>query len=248
MTTMQDLLNKRLDFASSSKVKALAKQSSEGALSSFAGLFGTRSLSEPEEQILHKILEKFDQEAQISLDQRAQDFQLLALITSEVKAITHQAALLHGERIVKAQNVLKKYAEGAFSAWLVASYGNRQTPYNLLCYYQFYHSIPEEMRAKIEAMPRQAIYVLASREAPLEKKQEVVRAYSGQTKGEMLELIRTQFPLAHKDKRKTQWGKNIYMALEKVYSQTKAVLSDLHAQEKNEISALLQKIMQLVDN
>lgn len=66
------------------------------------------------------------------------DLAELSLITSEVKAINNQAAILHGERIKKAQTLLKSYQEGAFSAWLNATYGNRQTPYNLMQYYEFF--------------------------------------------------------------------------------------------------------------
>ena len=239
---MQDLLHKRLDFGPSSKVKALAKQSADGALSSFAGLFGTRELTESEKEALGALLEKFGTETSTP-DERARDLHALSTITSEIKAITNQAALLHGERIVRAQQILKKYADGAFSAWLVSSYGNRQTPYNLLLYYQFYHASPETMRPKIEAMPRQVICALASREAPFEKKQEVVGAYAGETKSEMLALIRKKFPLRLDDRRKKRQAPLLLAKLEALYQQTMETLGDFRPHELRALQGLLKTFL-----
>lgn len=235
---VKELLHKRLDFGSSAKVAALAKQSADGALSSFAGLFGTRELTEAEKAALGAILEKFGIES--TPDERARDLSALSAITSEIKAITNQAALLHGERIVRAQQILKKYAEGAFSAWLVSSYGNRQTPYNLLLYYQFYHAAPESMRPKIESMPRQAISVLASREAPFEKKQEVISAYAGETKSEILALIRKKFPLQAQDMRKKRQAPLLLARLEALFQQTMEELEEFRPHELKTLQGLVK--------
>ena len=98
------------------------------------------------------------------------DLNHLISLTSEVKAINNQAALLHGERIKKAHQILTRYRDGAFTAWLMAAYGNRQTPYNLMQYYEFCEAMPKQLASKIELMPRQAIYVFASREGEPRKK------------------------------------------------------------------------------
>src|SRR6185437_1917846 len=111
------------------------------------------------------------------------------------------AAILHGERIKQAQEILKKYRDGAFSAWLIAAYGNRQTPYNFLQYYELYQQLPQKLHSKLDEMPRQAVYTLASRSAPLEKKEAVIGNYQGQPKQELLALIRKLFPLHEADKR-----------------------------------------------
>jgi hypothetical protein len=125
----------------------------------------------------------------------------LASLTSEVKAINNQAAILHGERIKKAQEILKNYRDGAFSAWLVAAYGNRQTPYNFLQYYELTLTLPQMLHAKLDAMPRQAVYALASRTGPLEKKEAIIQNYNGEPKQELLLMIRKEFPLSKDDKR-----------------------------------------------
>jgi len=118
-----------------------------------------------------------------------------------VKAINNQAAILHGERIKQAQNILKNYRDGAFSAWLVAIYGNRQTPYNFLQYFELYTSMPKTLQTKVDTMPRQALYTLATRNCPLKEKEKIIENYKGETKKELLTLIRERFPLDRKDKR-----------------------------------------------
>ena len=155
MAKFNDLLNLRLRKKSSPpKMSALAERSTSGNLSSFAGVFRVASLSDSEKNILSEILNNHKAKENVNVDT---DFDQLVAITSEVKAITNQAVLLHGERIQKAQTLLKNYEEGAFTAWLIAIYGNRQTPYNFLKYYEFYTSMPQDLRHKIDTMPRQAI-------------------------------------------------------------------------------------------
>ena len=124
MKNLENLLNSRMEKGSqSSKVKQLAQKSSDGTLTSFAGLFKINELTEIEKFSLEAILKDHrENEKEIS-----KDLESLIAITSEVKAIHNQAALLHGERIKKVQAILKNYKEGAFSAWLLSAYGNRQT-------------------------------------------------------------------------------------------------------------------------
>lgn len=196
MSKINSLLSNRLK-QKFSKMTELANLSSEGQLSSFSGVFRVSDLSLSEKEKLETILNTYKEETQeIGLDLRD-----LSNITSEVKAITNQAAILHGERIKRAQEILKKYRDGAFSAWLLITYGNRQTPYNFLQYYELYQQLPRTLLPKLDAMPRQAVYTLASRSAPLEKKEEVIKNYNGQPKNELLGLIRKMFPLDATDKR-----------------------------------------------
>jgi hypothetical protein len=199
MVKVNSLLTQRLKMATEkfSKMTNLAELSSSGSLSSFAGVFRVSGLNEKEKDILHTLLTQYSAEEH---DIKG-DLQSLIDITSEVKAINNQAAILHGERIKKAQDILKNYQDGAFSAWLVAIYGNRQTPYNFLQYYELYTALPNILHPKLDEMPRQAVYTLASRSGPLEKKEEIVKNYSGQPKQELLALIRSAFPLEKDDKR-----------------------------------------------
>lgn len=211
MAKVNSFLSERFKAAtkSLSKMTTLAEMSSKGDLSSFSGVFKVSPLSTKEQDYLAYILREYGEESQ----DIQMDLQSLIAITSEVKAIQNQAALLHGERIKRAGEILKGYKDGAFTAWLIATYGNRQTPYNFLQYFEFYSSISQVLHDKLDAMPRQAVYSLASRNGPMEKKQEIIENYNGQPKQELLVLIRKTFPLEKTDKRASDHALHIVSAL-----------------------------------
>lgn len=240
MASIDALINKRLGQPQpSTKMQELAKRSNEGSLTSFSGLFKVCELSNVEKNSLEKILEEYC----INPEDVQKDLSVLISLTSEVKAITNQAALLHGERIKQAQEILKRYRDGAFSLWLVTSYGNRQTPYNFLLYYEFSMSLPVDLRKKIETLPRQVIYTLASRQAPLEKKQLVIAEYSGQTKSEMLDIIRREFPLESDDKRKKDVGQQLLANITRLYYSSRNECSSIEPEKKSEIIAVLNRFL-----
>jgi len=196
-----------------SKMTELAEISSKGNLSSFAGVFKVSPLTSQEKEDLEALLNDYKSESAYPIDD---DLQNLSSLTSEIKAINNQAAILHGERIQKAQDILKKYRDGAFSAWLINTYGNRQTPYNFLQYYEFYLQLPPKLHPKLDEMPRQAIYTLASRDAPFEQKEEILKNYNGETKNQVLTLIRKTFPLDDRDGRKEDLGEQALISLKKL--------------------------------
>lgn len=213
MGSVNELLNQRLKKKSepSAKMANMAHQSAHGELTSFAGLFSISELNEFEKVGLKELLHTYATKG-ISVDH---DLKKLISITSEIKAINNQAAILHGERIKKAHEILTRYKEGAFTAWLIATYGNRQTPYNFLHYYNFFEVIPKSLRPKLEAMPRQAVYTLATREGPIEKKKEIVASYNGETKRSLLSKIQEEFPLANEDKRGRNHEEHALQALQR---------------------------------
>lgn len=217
MAKFNALLNLRLKSKNTQKEKmtALAERSSNGNLSSFSGVFRVSALNESEKTNLEQILKEFRSHDDYDVEQ---DLNSLMVITSEVRAIINQAVILHGERIKKAQEVLKEYQDGAFTAWLIATYGNRQTPYNFLQYYEFYTSMPQTLHTKIDDMPRQAVYTLASRTGDFSKKEELVRNYKGQPKQELLGMIRTLFPLSETDKRAINYNAQALTCLKRLKS------------------------------
>jgi hypothetical protein len=212
MSKMNQLLFSRLK-QKFSKTSELAQASSQGQLSSFSGIFRVTPLTTEQLASLRELLSSYQGVAEVSIEQ---DLLLLSDLTSEIKAISNQAAILHGERIKKAQTILKNYRDGAFSAWLLATYGNRQTPYNSLQYYELYQAIPSTLVSKLDAMPRQAVYALASRDAPLEKKQQLLESYRGETKNELLARIRQFFPLEETDGRKPHLPSQALLLLQKL--------------------------------
>lgn len=222
---------------SSSKMTALAQQSAQGNLTSFSGMFQVSELCHKEKEALETILTQYSIDKQQDIQQ---DLSHLISITAEVKAINNQAALLHGERIKKVHSLLTPYRDGAFTAWLIAVYGNRQTPYNLMQYFEFCEAMPKDLRPQIELMPKQAIYTLASAPGDLEKKKEVVEKYQGETKTEMLLLIRKLFPLKQKDKRKRNAGKFFIQQLKRLLALLDSA-SSLTPKEQKEIKGLLKQ-------
>lgn len=244
MANINAILNQRTKKSDqSSKMAAMAKQSATGNLTSFAGVFSVTELSEKEKLSLESILKDYAKDENIDIEN---DLNSLISITSEVKAINNQAALLHGERIKRAHHILISYRDGAFTAWLIAAYGNRQTPYNLMQYYEFYEALPKDLRPQLELIPRQAIYTLASRAGDLKKKQEIVKNYKGQTKAEMMVLIRHHFPLDTADRRKPKIGESVMHSLQKLVKQVEEVSSELSHGQKRKIGDLLQYLQQLI--
>ena len=244
MANVNTILEQRMKKPSNtSKMAEMAKQSANGNLTSFSGVFSIADLSAKEKEGIEEILKNYaveeDQEIHADLDQ-------LISLTSEVKAINNQAALLHGERIKKAHRILTRYRDGAFTAWLIAAYGNRQTPYNLMQYYEFCEAMPKQLRPQIELIPRQAIYVLATRVGSIKQKQIIVQNYKGETKAEMLTLIRQTFPLDQGDKRKQKFGQSLLQSLERIVKQLKETKQSLKPSEKNQLHALLKQIHYLI--
>ncbi len=213
MNKVNKFLAQRLKRAEkTSKMTALATQSANGNLTSFSGIFGIAELNQEEKKSLSLMLKEFaDEDKNIDSDLRS-----LITLTSEVKAINNQAIILHGERIKRVQEILKRYKDGAFTAWLINTYGNRQTPYNFLQYYEFYMLIPPILRPLLESMPKQAIYTLASRDGALEQKETLVKNYGGESKKELIALIRDTFPLSEKDKRRQDIGQNAFSILNRL--------------------------------
>jgi Uncharacterised protein family (UPF0137) len=244
MANLNSVLNQRINKKStpSSKMAAMAKQSASGQLTSFAGVFSVAELTLKEKEILENILRTYAPEEQ-RIDQ---DLDQLISLTSEVKAINNQAALLHGERIKRVHSLLTRYRDGAFTAWLLAAYGNRQTPYNLMQYYEFCEAMPRDLRPQIEAMPRQAIYVLATRSGSLTVKQHIVENYQGETKAEVLTLIRQTFPLNEEDKRQQKVGQGLIVNLKKLIDQLKESAHSLNSVQKKNIRLLISSVHELL--
>lgn len=246
MSKFNDLLNLRFKQKETpqTKMTALVELSNKGELSSFSGVFRVSSLNEKEKEAIATILKNYRHSDFYDVDL---DLKALSAITSEVKAITNQAVILHGERIKKAQEILKKYQDGAFTAWLYTTYGNRQTPYNFLQYYEFYTLMPTTLHPQIDQMPRQVVYSLASRLGPLEKKETIVKNYSGQSKQELLNLIRLEFPLSEEDKRLPNLTSHAISFLKRAKETLKNPLCSPLADEKKQLQTLLSQIKLLVE-
>jgi hypothetical protein len=245
MTKINSLLSSRLKLATEkfSKMTTLVERSSSGHLSSFSGVFRVTELNEKEKESLLTLLTQYKGEQQEIDDDLLQLFAL----TAEVKAINNQAIILHGERIKKAQEILKNYRDGAFSAWLVTTYGNRQTPYNFLQYYELYTALPQILHTKLDEMPRQAVYSLASRRGPQEQKELIVKNYDGAPKQELLKLIRDTFPLANSDRRAQDFSDLALKELHRLQSQLSTASFSPTPTQKRQLIEALQELKILVE-
>lgn len=243
MSNMNAMIASRLKQQEpSSKMASMAQKSASGKLTSFSGMFQVNDLSDREKGFLKEILEEYSQ-----ADSRIEaDLSTLSSITSEIKALHHQAALLHGERIKKAHLILTSYKEGAFTTWLTAVYGNRQTPYNLMQYFDFFSHLPTDLKEKAEALPRQAIYSLASRQGDVSIKWKLIASYNGETKREMLEKIREYFPLPDHDRRKEDRGASALQHLEKAYALLKGKKPHLSPEQKASFKQLLNSLSSIL--
>ncbi|NDE63250.1 MAG: hypothetical protein EB053_02720 [Chlamydiae bacterium] len=237
MDDVNAILKERLkkNESLSKKMDSLAERSNNGQLSSFSGVFKVIPLQEQEIAQIRGLIEFYKKNNQ----NPSGDLDELLSITSEVKAINSQAIILHGERIKKAQLLLKNYKDGAFSTWLLYAYGNRQTPYNFLQYYEFYRALPPALRERLTDLPRQAIYTLATRQGDIEVKEELVRSYQGESKETFLERIRSAFPLSLQDKRRTTVADQIALSLERVLEKASQKPLNLSQIEKNRLLGLL---------
>lgn len=241
MSKLTTMLQERfLKKKENPKMAEMAKQSSDGGLTPFSGLFQVSKLGEQEAAHIETILTSH------SRDEQAVETDLhdLLALTQEVRAITNQAVILHGERIRRAQQIFKRYRDGAFTAWLTATYGNRQTPYNFLQYYDFYLKLPKHLQVKLEEMPRQAIYTLASRNGALKIKEKMIDNYQGETKQQLLSKIRSEFPLPETDRRREDVGEGALKVLERLAERFKA--ADLSDQQKKQLMKQLQTIKGLL--
>jgi hypothetical protein len=246
MVKVNSVLAQRLKMATQklSKMTNLVEMSSSGNLSSFSGIFRVVELNEKEKEVLSSLLTEYKNESQ----EISADLSLLSTLTAEVKAINNQAIILHGERIKKAQEILKNYRDGAFSAWLVAAYGNRQTPYNFLQYYELYTTLPEKLHSKFDEMPRQAVYSLASRNGDKQQKQLIIQNYSGQPKQELLKLIRETFPLAANDRRTQNLADSAIGSLRRLQSQLSTGAFSPSPKQKTQLLQLLKELKAFVES
>lgn len=250
MTNIDSLLESRLASSDSKdkmmKVRSLAEKSKSGQLSGFSTLLATTSLSQEDKDELLALLTHYNSKSN-DPERLEKDFSLLSNVTQEIRSITQQSILLHGERVERAQKILSSYIDGAFSAWLLKVYGNRQTPYNFLLYYQLYSAVEESLKSRLEIMPKQAIYTLASRNAPLSDKIDMIKAYKGEKKQELLEEIRKRFPLETEDRRKGRSGiEQIHKQLELIQKIVQTKGKSFSSHEKVALRNHLKEIIDII--
>jgi hypothetical protein len=159
----------------------------------FIEKFLASPLSREEDSAIQNILWN-EYRLEIEDEQVGVDYKNLLELTTQIRAIERQSVLLHGERVFKARNVLKKYRKGAFTQWLIVAYGNRQTPYSFLQYYEFFKALDDETQKMVQEMPKKAAYILARRRGGHEKKVEIIKKHYNSKPGEIIQIVQDIFP------------------------------------------------------
>lgn len=247
MSSIDALLNER------TKTKEIAPKT--GALAhrtagDLTQVFIPVKLEENEKKSLENLLLEFSEKTD-AVDEATQstfrnDVEGLIALTGEIRAISNQSILLHGERIKRAQSILLRYQSGAFTSWLTAAYGNRQTPYNFLSYYELYQQTPENLREKFTSMPRHAIYMLATREGATEKKHVIINDFRGESKLELICKISDEFPIPEHDKRKSGLGDQVGRKLQEAINLLQIQKEMLTKSQKMKLTIMLETILSLV--
>lgn len=169
-------------------------------VNNFNSVFDTRPLDEDEAYILEEMLAQ--QAEDLSNEKVTEDAEVLKQITAEIKAIGKQGAILLGERVHRARELLRPYRDGTFTKWLETAFGTRKTGYNVLAYYELYRALPhDELRADFKKLQQRTAYILASREGDLGTKAEIIREYHDKPHSELMEIIQEKLPIALGDKR-----------------------------------------------
>ena len=128
------------------------------------------------------------------------------------------------------------------------TYGNRQTPYSMLRYFEFYTAIPLHAKLKIEHMPKKAAYILASRGADLCAKIKIIEDYNGETQKDMILLIEDIFPIQESDKRRKSSNESVFANIEdqiKKLMKRKAFFSE---SDKQILIKLSEKFIKLISS
>jgi len=209
--------------------------------------FGSYKLSDEEEEKIRSLVGGRYKTAGVDKKKINEDISKLLDLSSQIRAITKQSIVLHGERISKGQEILKGYKRGAFTAWLELTYGNRQTPYNFLYYYILYRELPSKTRELFQKIPYRVAYMLGSRGGSLDDKIQVIEKNHKKSQKELLILIEEVFPLAHSDRR-VKASSSLKLAdsalenLKLVCSRTGALNSEVIKKLK-QISDMLDKVL-----
>lgn len=211
---------------------------------SFTSVFDPRPLDLSEEKVIDQILEENSINGKLTSEEQILNSKNLKQITSEIKAIGRQGAVLMGERVFKAREILKSYRERAFTRWLENAFGNRRSGYNVLSYYEFHQKLQEkDLQESFRKIPQRIAYMLASRDADLEAKKEFIREYHGVNHAVAAQLIQEKFPLSSSDQRAERASiefliNEIKVAIKKL-SRRKSSLAESNI---NDISALKEML------
>lgn len=213
----------------------------------FRSVFAIQNLDLLQEGELEDLLKTTASEQKKPLDIK-RDFDVLKNITAEIRSIQKQSAMLLGERIVKARELLKSYGDGTstFTKWLNATFSSRRTAYNCIAYYEFYMALPNDLlRERLKLMSHKAVYMLASRTGDIQNKFQIVEECYDLKQDEIIPIIQRRLPLPDSEKRDENGFEKDLKELEKVLGRLLKYRQELQVRHKKRLYELTKLLIDL---
>lgn len=237
-------MSKAKDKATKFMSQAVVSKASVNSAPSMIGIPLDTNLSKEEQSKLKSLIEDYAKPK--SKRDKVSDLTQLGNLSREIKTINAQSVLLHGERILKARDLLKNYKDGCFTKWLFLVYGTRARPYCYLNYFLFHKSLKPSLKVSLERMPKSASYLLASRGGDMSVKEDILKNHSNEKQKKLVSIIKTNFPLDDKDKRKKDSLSKDLELLETVCNRLQRQKDKLSKQQSVKLKKLTRYLEDLI--
>jgi hypothetical protein len=216
-----------------------------GVVNAFNALFAVQELSDQENRVIERILVEGYEPGRYVEGEVDLDVAQVKRITKELIAIKRQEMVLIGERIAEARSIFQKYKDRSFREWLELTFGSFKSGYNYLAFYDLYLSVPDEIKTRLKEMPAKAVYVLASKKVPVERKIQIVKDHAQESANHIISLIRETFDDGrHAVRRPT--NEKLISSMERDAS---TILPDhLDESQRRRLSALIEHLKVLIDH
>lgn len=216
-------------------------------MNSFNAVFQTKPLENAESDKIRRLLHDNLDPDKMTEEQTSRDADQLKQITAEIKAISRQGAILLGERVYRAREILKAYQSGAFTQWLEATFGSRKTGYNMLAYYELYNALPHDgLKEKFKQMPNRAAYILAAKQGDFQAKVAMINENYQLGHRELVGLIRSAFPTLSRAPHGARFEiKKLGIALNQALKEAKKQKYSFSREEQAVLKELMGSIYQL---
>lgn len=207
--------------------------------------FGVKPLDMLESNRIEQLLVNNYEPSLLDEDKVTQHVNEIKNLTSEIKGINKQAILLIGERIFKANQILKNYKDGTFMEWVDSVFDSRKTAYNILAYYELHQSLPIQSKENLKKISPTAAYVIASRKIPLEKKISFVNEYHDLKSQDMMLLIKEMFPSKNQPT-KTSLNLKLINVIQKSIQTLKERKEEINSDEKKLLESIIITLKSLL--
>lgn len=214
-----------------------------GAVNAFNSLFAVQDLSDQESRSIERILVEGYEPGRFTEGEVDQDAVEIKRLTKELMAIKRQEMVLIGERIAQARAIFRKYKDRTFREWLDLTFGSFKTGYNYLSFYDLYLLVPDEIKARLKEMPAKAVYVLASKKVPVERKIAIVKDHAQETAQNLIQLIQETLGDRRTIRRPT--NEKLISSMEREASMILA--EHLDEAQRKRLSALADHLRSLID-